>query len=494
MNHIDAFRSTSQIRIVPETAAPTDLSTLLAENAELRDRLASLMRAPAALGFVSALFVRDGAKWMQFFTGPGQITERPFEAWMQGARVGMCVRVAQTPAGPIPYTFGEMPPTKGAVVEVTEVHDGFVIFRAGGLDRTVACGAGVQKGDRVLLDQTEQVVVDVLAREVGKKENAEQGVEWDDIGGHVEVKRQLREAIEEPILHREIHERFNKKRVKGIALFGPPGTGKTLLARACASSLAKLHGKSASEGGFIYVKGPELLSALVGSSESNVRQIFADARRHHEEHGYPSLVFIDEADGILTKRGISLWAGVEKTVVPQFLAEMDGLDEHGATVLFATNRPDVIDPAFLRPGRIDLKIEVGRPSQVECCDIFDKVLRGKPLADPRSIRDGDLAAARQEFCTRAAEELFSSRWVLETVVDKERGRERVTLADRASGALVMGIAEKATQRAIRRAIVGEEGPGSIALADVKAAVAEVAAEEIGMSGSKQGTKSGIIGV
>ena len=219
-------------------------------------------------------------------------------------------------------------------------------------------------------------------------------------------------------------------------------------------------GQGASDTGFIYVKGPELLSHLVGDSEANVRAIFDAARAHHAQHGYPALVFLDEADGILTRRGAGLFQGMERTIVPTFLAEMDGLDDSGAVVLFATNRPLEIDPAFMRDGRIDRKIEVGRPTQEEAEDIFAKLLRGKPF-------DGTAKAC--------AKLLYAPKHVLWTTQGKE-GRERVTLGDVATGATMLGVVERATQRAIRRALDGEED-AMIDLDDIERAIAEVVAEE-----------------
>ncbi len=197
-------------------------------------------------------------------------------------------------------------------------------------------------------------------------------VHWDDIGGLEDVKQELREVVEWPMKYRKLFAHMNVKIPKGILLYGPPGTGKTLLAKAVATE---------SEANFISVKGPEFLSKWVGESEKAVREVFRKARQ-----AAPCVVFIDEIDAVAPMRGRDLGTHVTERVVSQILTEMDGLEElHNVTVIAATNRPDILDPALLRPGRFDRLIYVPVPDLKAREEIFKIHLRGRPLAEDVSI-------------------------------------------------------------------------------------------------------------
>ena len=197
-------------------------------------------------------------------------------------------------------------------------------------------------------------------------------VHWDDIGGLEDAKQELREVVEWPMKYRKLFAHMNVKIPKGILLYGPPGTGKTLLAKAVATE---------SEANFISVKGPEFLSKWVGESEKAVREVFRKARQ-----AAPCVVFIDEIDAVAPMRGRDLGTHVTERVVSQILTEMDGLEElHNVTVIAATNRPDILDPALLRPGRFDRLIYVPVPDLKAREEIFKIHLRGRPLAEDVSI-------------------------------------------------------------------------------------------------------------
>ncbi len=197
-------------------------------------------------------------------------------------------------------------------------------------------------------------------------------VHWDDIGGLEDVKQELREVVEWPMKYRKLFAHMNVKIPKGILLYGPPGTGKTLLAKAVATE---------SEANFISVKGPEFLSKWVGESEKAVREVFRKARQ-----AAPCVVFIDEIDAVAPMRGRDLGTHVTERVVSQILTEMDGLEElHNVTVIAATNRPDILDPALLRPGRFDRLIYVPVPDLKAREEIFKIHLRGRPIAEDVSI-------------------------------------------------------------------------------------------------------------
>lgn len=339
-------------------------------------------------------------------------------------------------------------------------------------DRMVLDATGGKEGDEILLDESHTVVAHNLGAAQKVSELAfteETGISWDDIAGQEESKRLLREAIEGPVLHAEVYAEFGKAPCKGILLYGPPGNGKTLFAKAIATEIGRRKGGRRS--GFIYVKGPEVLQGIVGQSEGKVRKIFAAARDHHKAAGYPALICIDEADAILGKRTDSK-ISMEKTIVPQFLAEMDGIDPSGGLVVLLTNRPDTLDPAVTREGRIDLKIGIGRPSKDDAEAILAYHLGKRLLA---SGTDGVLLAKE------TAGSLFSPRHVM-YMVRVVRGMDaRVGLDRFVSGSMCAGVVDRATIRAIRRhledAACGRTGtPKGITAEDLEEAVKETPAQ------------------
>lgn len=341
------------------------------------------------------------------------------------------------------------PVQSGTIVEVRAVLDEDWCEVMNGAEPRVVRSAGheLAEGDRVVLDPVGLLVSRKLPAPkapVHVQDEADQ-VSWDDIGGCEEAKAALIEAIELPYEHRDIFERYGQKPVRGVLLSGPAGCGKTLLGRAVATSLARSRGEAARATGFIYQKGPEILSKFVGESERGVRDLFAAARAHKEKHGYPAVIFLDEADAILGNRLSNRFTNVERTVVPQFLSEMDGLDESAAFVLLATNRPESLDPAIVRDRRIDRRVRVTRPDRKVASDIMTINLRGKP---------------RKAFSTdKVLELLFDDRWKL-LEVDRRVGEPvRVTLGHTVSGAMIADLVNRAVQRAIHRDIAKEGEPG-----------------------------------
>jgi proteasome ATPase len=325
-------------------------------------------------------------------------------------------------------------------------------------------------GDRVTMDAG----VAVITRNFGQPPTAltwtgNTGVDWEDIGGLEEAKRAMREAIEEPALHKEIYARYGKRPSRGILLHGPAGCGKTILCRAAATTLARVHGKENAATGFIYCKGAQILNKFVGESERAVRELFESARKHHREHGYPALVFLDEADAVLGRRGDTRWVGMERTIVPMFLAEMDGLDAHGAIVVMATNRPDTLDPAVLRDGRVDRKIHIRRPTEEEAVDILKKHLRGRPIQGMKL----------DAFAKRTAAAIFSPAHVLYMIRCNDEDR-RFTVANLVSGAMCEGVVERASQHAIRRDIDSGKASG-LTIEDVSSALQAIVLEQLGLT-------------
>lgn len=302
-------------------------------------------------------------------------------------------------------------------------------------------------GDRVILDASATVIGVNLGKEDERFSfTMETNVSWDDIGGLKDAKKQMIEAIELPFRYPDIYKHYGKKPVKGVLLYGPPGCGKTMLGKATASALSKLHNGNSVASGFIYVKGPEILDRFVGVAESTVRSIFQRSRKHYQLHGYPAVIFIDEADAILGKRGMGISSDIERTIVPQFLAEMDGLEDSGAVILLATNRADILDPAIVRDGRVDRKVKITRPDIDATRDIFHLNLKNIPLFNGYTHKD---------LAEDAALELFSEQRVLYKIQlsgNQKNQILRFTLGDLVSGAMVAGIVDQATSVALHRDI------------------------------------------
>lgn len=332
-----------------------------------------------------------------------------------------------------------------------EAKSGEVEVEWQGNTRIIRIGQGIKNpepGDRLMVDDK----VTVALKNLGPDETkfSFQGtstVAWTDIGGLELAKKTLVESIELPHQYPELFKLYNKRQVKGVLLYGPPGCGKTMLGKATASSLAKSHGKQATSTGFIYVKGPELLDKFVGNSEAHIRGLFARARKHQKKFGYPAVLFIDEGDAILGKRGSREGHGIESTTVPQFLAEMDGLDETGPIVIIATNRPDSLDSAVTRDGRVDQKVQVTRPDKLGAVDIFKLYLKGVPLAPGVDVN---------EAADFAASLMYDSKYEFYNLFNTNGTKVNFTLAGLANGAMIAGVVDKAAMEAMQRDIAAAQ--------------------------------------
>jgi proteasome-associated ATPase len=320
--------------------------------------------------------------------------------------------------------------------------------------------AEINDGDEVVVSNPPYVVLDNLGSNNSHNSVSENmlDVRWDDIGGLDDEKELLQEVVEFPFKHPDLYDSYGRDAETGILLHGPPGCGKTLLAKATAGSLADSHGFQ--DSGFIYVKGPELLNKYVGSSEAAVRSIFEQAREHYREHGYPAVVFVDEADALLGRRGQAGVDSMNDTVVPMFLSEMDGFDETSAVVMLATNRPDQLDPAVTRDGRVDRKVKVSRPDQEAAEKIARIHLSDAKIAEEASI---------DSLAERACELLYDDSKELESETEAG-GTKEYSLADIVNGAMIAGVVDKATSLALRRDIREGSDPSGIKLEDIEEAV------------------------
>ncbi len=333
----------------------------------------------------------------------------------------------------------------GMICDVVALHGNLVEVTAKGENRTVLNHRGLElkSGDRVVVDNSLHSILRKLPSESGNRYRltSDLSTDWDSIGGLVEAKREVRDAVELQLLQKELYEFYGIKPLRGILFYGPPGCGKTLLARALATAMAKAHGAASQETGYIYVKAPEILDKWVGNTEKEIRLLFDQARRHFRQYGYKAVLAIDEAEAIMPQRGSRRSSDIADTIVPMFLGEMDGIDAvqtaENPLVILMTNRPDVLDPAITRPGRISRHIKINRPSEMESMDILDIHTRTIPFAEPDK---------KKVTLTIGCADLFSKSHLLYRI----NNEHDFTLGDCVSGAMLENIAESAKMVALRR--------------------------------------------
>ena len=291
-------------------------------------------------------------------------------------------------------------------------------------------------------------------------------INYEDIGGLGDQINAIRDAVELPFLHPELFKEYELKPPKGILLYGPPGCGKTLIAKAVANSLAKKVSEKSGVGEgrsyFLNIKGPELLNKFVGETERQIRIIFQRAREKASE-GTPVIVFFDEMDSLFRTRGSGVSSDVENTIVPQLLSEIDGVESlENVIVIGASNREDMIDPAILRPGRLDVKIKIERPDAQAAIDIFGKYLTTDlPLSHVDLAEHGnDAQKTATAMIQRVVEEMYSTTPNNEflEVTYANGDKEVLYFKDFSSGAMIENIVSRAKKAAIKSFLtVGEKG-------------------------------------
>lgn len=367
------------------------------------------------------------------------------------------------------------PDRAGEVMKVKDRlgEDRVIVFGHGDEELVATLAAGLREeliraGDPLLVDPRSNVALEKLPKEEVEELVLEEipDVSYEDIGGLEGQIEAIRDAVELPFLYAELFNEHQLDPPKGVLLYGPPGCGKTLIAKAVAKSLAdkvrERTGRQDAHSYFLNIKGPELLNKYVGETERQIRQIFQRAKERSEE-GLPVIVFFDEMDSIFRTRGSGISSDVESTIVPQLLSELDGVETlKNVIVIGASNREDLIDPAILRPGRLDVKIKIERPSAEQASDIMSKYLNPTvPIhPDEAEAAAGDLRTVTVRMIRQTIDRMYAmtedNRFLEVTYASGDK--EVLYFKDFNSGAMIENIVRRAKKEAIKRFLsTGEKG-------------------------------------
>ncbi|OQW62869.1 MAG: peptidase [Nitrospira sp. ST-bin5] len=341
-------------------------------------------------------------------------------------------------------------------------------------------GVELKAGDELRIDPGHRIAIEKLEDRKAKTHVLDEvpTVTWEQIGGQQEAISAIRKAIEYPLLHAETFQQFKFTQPKGFLLYGPPGCGKTLIGQAAAASLSKLVSESMAAGGktetlpaitggaFLHIKGPEILNMWLGESERMVRDLFAKARARRREGALP-FIFIDEAESILGTRRASRSFNISSTLVPMFCSEMDGIESlRDVVIILASNRPDLIDPAVLRPGRIDRKIKVSRPNRESAAEILNVYLTNELPLDQALVaeRGGDKAKVFAALVDEVIDQIYKRTDENRLLSIRLRSGQNKVLyrGDLVSGAILSSIVQRAKEKAIDRMIQSGQSAGLIA--------------------------------
>lgn len=335
----------------------------------------------------------------------------------------------------------------GRLYVTTRTDEGMVVGRSCAVN-----GLEIKSGSTLLIDAKAQLALSVVE---GPDETRDLMLEdvpdisYEDIGGLEAQLNQIHDAIELPYLHADLFKKYKRRATQGILLYGPPGCGKTLVAKAVANSLAQKSGRKTVH--FLNVKGPELLNKWVGETERVIREVFTKARELAGE-GDPVVIFFDEMDSMFRQRGSGISSDIESTIVPALLAEMDGVESlSNVIVIGASNRQDLIDPAILRPGRLDIKISVGRPDQHAARAIFQKYLTADlPYSPPTDYHT--LTVLIDAVVEKMYAETKETEFLEVTYQDGQK--EVLHFKDFSSGAMIASVVDRAKTAAIKDELAG----------------------------------------
>jgi proteasome-associated ATPase len=441
--------------------------------AALREEVDKLTQPPSAYGTFlgrnddGTVDVFSGGRKMRVALHPELAAEA--EQAGAGLRRGQEVVLNES----LNVVLARSPEVSGEVVTMKEVLDGTRAIVVGRADeeRVVELGEALvgvrlRAGDSVLMDPRTGLLLEKLPRPEVEDLILEEvpDISYEDVGGLDSQIEAITDAVELPFLHRELFVEHRLPAPKGILLYGPPGCGKTLIAKAVANSLAKkvaeVSGDRNARSYFLNIKGPELLNKYVGETERQIRLVFQRAREKSEE-GVPVIVFFDEMDSLFRTRGTGISSDMESTIVPQLLAEIDGVETlKNVIVIGASNREDLIDPAILRPGRLDVKIKIERPDAEAASAIFARYLTADlPLdeGEVASLGGGDRDKTVRAMIESTVSEMYrddEDNQFLE-VTYQNGDKEIMYYKDFASGAMIENIVRRAKKLAIKRTIAGQ---------------------------------------
>jgi proteasome-associated ATPase len=474
-----------QVRILEEKLieAKSDLSRAVAQNQKLAETLAAekdrieglreevekLSQPPASFGVYLASNEDDS---VDVFTA-GRKMRVSVSPDVDRAELRKGVEVILNEALNVVEVL--RPDRAGEVMKVKDRlgEDRVIVFGHGDEELVATLSASlweeqIRAGDPLLVDPRSSVALEKLPKEEVEELVLEEipDVSYEDIGGLEGQIEAIRDAVELPFLYAELFHEHQLDPPKGVLLYGPPGCGKTLIAKAVAKSLAdkvrERTGRQDAHSYFLNIKGPELLNKYVGETERQIRQIFQRAKERSEE-GLPVIVFFDEMDSIFRTRGTGISSDVESTIVPQLLSELDGVETlKNVIVIGASNREDLIDPAILRPGRLDVKIKIERPSAEQASDIMSKYLNPEVPIHPEETgkTGGDVRAATTRMIQQTVERMYATtdeNRFLE-VTYSSGDKEILYFKDFNSGAMIENIVRRAKKEAIKRFLsTGEKG-------------------------------------